>query len=144
MFEFLLWVLQNIVFAPHYLVVALTHPGDWLNWSNPEAVMRFIYYGASVEFFFVVFTTFLVITALGMAWKREILWWGVRILEGFANAVGRTAARGCESGANGYSQCESSSEDDHHDGPPFFQSVSGAGCATQPSRSRHCGTRRPR
>ncbi len=92
MFEFLLWVLQNIVFAPHYLVVALTHPGDWLNWSNPEAVMRFIYYGASVEFFFVVFTTFLVITALGMAWKREILWWGVRILEGFANAVGRTAA----------------------------------------------------
>jgi hypothetical protein len=38
--------------------------------------MRFIYYGASVEFFFVIFTTFLVITALGMAWKREILWTG--------------------------------------------------------------------
>ena len=54
--------------------------------------MRFIYYGASVEFFFVVFTTFLILTALGMAWKREILWTAVRILEAVANAVGRTAA----------------------------------------------------
>ena len=92
MIEFILWVLQNIALAPYYLFVAITNPGAWLNWSNPEAVMRFIYYGASVEFFFVVFTTFLVITALGMAWKREILWTGVRILERFANAVGRTAA----------------------------------------------------
>ena len=37
-------------------------------------------------------TVVILITALGMAWKRDILWWGVRILEGFANAVGRTAA----------------------------------------------------
>ncbi|MCR9068899.1 MAG: C4-dicarboxylate ABC transporter permease [Rhodobacteraceae bacterium] len=90
--EFILWVLQNIALAPYYLFVAITNPGDWLNWSNPEAVMRFIYYGASVELFFVFFTTFLVITALGMAWKREILWGGVRVLEGIANAIGRTAA----------------------------------------------------
>jgi len=54
--------------------------------------MRFIYYGASVEFFFVVFTTFLVITAVGVFWRREILWGCVRVLETFANAVGRTAA----------------------------------------------------
>ena len=90
--EFILWVLQNIALAPYYLFVAITNPGDWLNWSNPEAVMRFIYYGASVELFFVFFTTFLVITALGMAWKREMLWGGVRVLEGIANAIGRTAA----------------------------------------------------
>ena len=90
--EFILWVLQNIALAPYYLFVAITNPGDWLNWANPEAVMRFIYYGASVELFFVFFTTFLVITALGMAWKREILWGGVRVLEGIANAIGRTAA----------------------------------------------------
>ncbi len=92
MIDFILWVLQNIVFAPYYLFVALTNPSAWLNWADPEAVMRFIYYGASVELFFVVFTTFLVVTAVGMVWNRDILWWGVRILEGFGNVVGRTAA----------------------------------------------------
>lgn len=89
MIDFILWVLQNIALAPYHVVMALANPGAWLNWADPEALMRFIYYGASVELFFVFLTTFLVITALGMAWKREILWWGVRILEGFANGVGR-------------------------------------------------------
>lgn len=92
MIDFILWVLQNIALAPYYLFVAITNPGAWLDWSNPEAIMRFIYYGASVELFFVVFTTFLILTVLGMAWNREVLWWCVRVLEGFANAVGRTAA----------------------------------------------------
>ena len=92
MIDFIVWVLQNIVLAPYYLLTALTNPGDWLNWSNPEAVMGFIYYGASVEFFFVIFTTFLVITALGVIWKRELLWSSVRGLETVANFVGRTAA----------------------------------------------------
>jgi hypothetical protein len=67
MIDFIVWVLQNIALAPYHLFVAITNPGAWLNWGNPEAVMRFIYYGASVEFFFVIFTTFLVITALGVA-----------------------------------------------------------------------------
>jgi hypothetical protein len=92
MIDFVVWVLQNIALAPYYLFVAITNPGAWLNWSNPEAVMRFIYYGASVEFFFVIFTTFLVITALGMFWNREFLWNCVRGLEGMANVIGRTAA----------------------------------------------------
>jgi len=89
--DFILWVLQNIAFAPYYLFVAITNPGDWLAWSDPQAVMRFIYYGASVEFFFVLFTTFLVLTAVG-AWKTDFLWGGVRVLETVANVVGRTAA----------------------------------------------------
>ena len=92
MIDFILWLLQGLVLAPYNLVMAIANPGSWLNWSNPEAVMRFIYYGASAEFFFVIFTTLLVITALGMFWRREILWRGVRILEGFGNTVGRTAA----------------------------------------------------
>ncbi len=92
MIDAIVWVLTNFALAPYHLFLALTNPGAWLNWSDNEAVMRFIYYGASVEFFFVVFTTFLVITALGMAWKREILWFCVRMLEGFANGVGRFAA----------------------------------------------------
>ena len=91
MVDFIVWVLQNIALAPVYLLTALTNPADWLNWSNPESVMRFIYYGASVELFFVIFTTFLVITALGI-WRREILWASVRFLESLANIVGRTAA----------------------------------------------------
>lgn len=92
MLDFIQWVLQNIALAPVNLFIAITNPGDWLDWSNPESLVRFIYYGGSVEFFFVVFTTFLVITALGMAWKREILWACVRALEWFANGVGRFAA----------------------------------------------------
>jgi TRAP-type mannitol/chloroaromatic compound transport system permease small subunit len=50
--------------------------------------MRFVYYGGSVEFFFVVFTTFLVITAFGL-WRNTFMWGCVRVLEGFANTVGR-------------------------------------------------------
>lgn len=92
MIDFIVWVLQNIALAPYHLLLAITNPGAWLNWSNPESVMRFIYYGASVELFFVVFFTFLVITALGLFWKRDILWSCVRVLEGIANTVGRTAA----------------------------------------------------
>ncbi|GAA5068656.1 C4-dicarboxylate ABC transporter permease [Roseibacterium beibuensis] len=89
MIDFILWVLQNIALAPYHLFLAITNPAAWLDWSNPESLVRFIYYGGSVEFFFVVFTTFLVITALGMAWKREILWACVRGLEWFANGIGR-------------------------------------------------------
>ncbi len=89
MIDAILWVLQNIALAPYHLFLAITNPADWLAWGDREALARFIYYGGSVELFFVFFTTFLVITALGMAWKREILWAGVRILEGFANGVGR-------------------------------------------------------
>ena len=90
--EFLYWVLESFVLAPYHLLYAITHPGEWLNWSNPESLARFIYYGGSSEFFFVVIFLFVLITALGMAWKREILWFCVRVLEGFANFVGRVAA----------------------------------------------------
>lgn len=92
MIDFILWVLQNIALAPYHLLIAITNPGAWLNWADPASVMRFIYYGASVEFFFVILTTFIVITALGIVWKREILWTGVWILEGIGNTVGRAAA----------------------------------------------------
>jgi TRAP-type mannitol/chloroaromatic compound transport system permease small subunit len=80
---------------------AITHPGEWLawlgGWANAEgeraleikqSLSRFIYYGGSVEFFFVIFTAFLVLTAIGF-WKRNFLWGLVRGLEGLANGVGR-------------------------------------------------------
>ena len=88
MLDAILWFFQNIGLAFYNFGYALTHPSLWLDWSNKEAIMRFVYYGGSVEFFFVVFTAFLVITGIGM-WKTGFMWGVVRVLEGFANTVGR-------------------------------------------------------
>ncbi|WP_370254504.1 TRAP transporter small permease subunit [Nioella sp.] len=101
MFDGILWVLENIAMSFYNLGYAITHPGSWLAWIGgwahaegdrvleiKQSLSRFIYYGGSVEFFFVVFTTFLVITGIGI-WKRNFLWGCVRALEGVANGIGR-------------------------------------------------------
>jgi TRAP-type mannitol/chloroaromatic compound transport system permease small subunit len=87
----IVWLLTNIGMAFFNLGYAITHPQTWLDWSDKEAVMRFVYYGGSVEFFFVVFTTFLVVTGFGL-WKNQFMWGCVRVLEGVANLIGRTFA----------------------------------------------------
>ncbi|CAN0601445.1 unnamed protein product, partial [Ectocarpus sp. 12 AP-2014] len=46
-----LWVLQSIALAFYNFFYAILNPGLWLNWSDPQAIMRFIYYGGSAEFF---------------------------------------------------------------------------------------------
>jgi len=86
-----LWVLQNIALSVYNIGYAITHPSAWLNWSDSAALMRFIYYGGSVEFFFAVFTVFLILTAVGM-WRNSVMWAVVRGLEGFANTTGRVFA----------------------------------------------------
>jgi TRAP-type mannitol/chloroaromatic compound transport system permease small subunit len=86
-----LWLGRNIVMAVYNLGYALSHPGSWLDWSDPEAISRVVYYGGSSEVFFVMFTTFLVITTAGI-WQPRFLWGCVRGLEGFANTLGRVAA----------------------------------------------------
>jgi TRAP-type mannitol/chloroaromatic compound transport system permease small subunit len=85
------WFFGNILTAFSDFAYAVTHPGVWLDWSNPEAVMRFIYYGGSVEFFFVVLDIALVILVIGLI-HRPFLWGVVRVLEGFSNFVGRFIA----------------------------------------------------
>ncbi|MEM1285356.1 MAG: TRAP transporter small permease subunit [Pseudomonadota bacterium] len=92
MIDFLIWLVQSIALAPYHLFLAIVNPHLWLDWGNPEALVRFIYYGGSIEFLFVVLTIFIFITALGMVWKRSILWGGVRGLEWMANTVGRAVA----------------------------------------------------
>lgn len=87
----IVWFFQNIAMAFYNFAYAITHPGLWLDWSNKESLMRFIYYGGSVEFFFVVFATFLVFTAIGI-WRNSFLWGCVRGLETMANTIGRVAA----------------------------------------------------
>ncbi|MEO0637296.1 MAG: C4-dicarboxylate ABC transporter permease [Pseudomonadota bacterium] len=92
MLDAIIWFLSSVALAPYHLFLALTNPSMWLNWSDKEALVRFIYFGGSKELFFVVFVTFLVITALGVFWRRSILWSCVRGLEAFANTVGRIVA----------------------------------------------------
>ena len=95
MLDGIVWFFTNLVMAFYNLAYAITHPMlwlDWLSWANTtedkEAVQRFVYYGGSTEFFFVVFTAFLVATALGF-YKRDFLWKATVALEGVANVVGR-------------------------------------------------------
>lgn len=88
MLDAAVWFFQNIAMAFYNLGYAITHPSLWLDWSDKASIMRFVYYGGSVEFFFVVFTTFLVFTGIGL-WKSGFMWGCVRVLEGFANTVGR-------------------------------------------------------
>ena len=88
MLDAIVWFFKNIGLAFYNLGYAITHPQLWLDWSEKEAIMRFVYYGASIELFFVIFTLFLAVTAVGI-WKRDFMWGCVRGLEGFANTVGR-------------------------------------------------------
>ena len=64
------------VLAFYNFFYAVTHPLQWLSWIGgiesveaKQALMRFIYFGGSVEFFFVVFTTFLLLTGVGL-WRN--------------------------------------------------------------------------
>lgn len=82
---------ENIGLAFVHFWRAISQPSLWLDWSNPEAMARFIYYGASSELFFVILTILLVLTAVGL-WRPGVMWGVVRGLEGFANALGRTVA----------------------------------------------------
>ena len=88
MLDALLWLFQQFGLAFYNAAYALSHPALWLDWSDKKAIMRFVYYGGSVEFFFVVFTTFLMVTAIGL-WRPRVMWGCVRGLEGFANTTGR-------------------------------------------------------
>lgn len=84
----LIWFLTNVALAFYNLGYALTHPMSWLNWSDAETLSRFIYYGASAEFLFVVMVFLAILTGLGL-WRKAIMWGAVRVLETFANGVGR-------------------------------------------------------
>ncbi|PUB19179.1 TRAP transporter small permease subunit [Yoonia sediminilitoris] len=96
------WFFANLIEAVYNLFYALLHPSEWLAWlpyingqmptpEIKESLMRFIYYGASVELFFVVFLIFLIVTIFGFIYNR-FMWGCVRVLEGFANGVGRIFA----------------------------------------------------
>ncbi len=91
MLDGILWFFKNLAMAFYNIFYAVTHPGQWLNWSDSEAMMRFIYYGASQELFFAVLLVFLILTIIGF-WRNNFMWGCVRVLETFANTTGRIFA----------------------------------------------------
>lgn len=91
MVQAVMWLAQNIALGFYNFFYAITHPGLWLNWSDGEAMLRFIYYGGSREFFFVLLDIFIVMTIVGLI-RRQFMWRVTLGLEGFANMVGRLAA----------------------------------------------------
>lgn len=84
----MIWVFTSIGMAFYNFGYAVTHPALWLDWSDKQAIMRFVYYGASGELFFVVLVAFLVLLGVGL-WRNAFMWGCVRVMEGFANTVGR-------------------------------------------------------
>ncbi|MGB3406360.1 MAG: TRAP transporter small permease subunit [Jannaschia sp.] len=98
MLEAITWFVKNLGLAGYNLGYAVLNPGSWLGWTrsfetpeDKESLMRLVYYGASVEFFFVLLAIFLVVTGIGYFF-RDVLWGVVRGLEGVLNWIGRVAA----------------------------------------------------
>lgn len=98
------WFFAHLMEAPVNLVTALLNPSSWLGWIShaslgdkitdqvaAESLIRFIYYGASWELFFVLLFIFFVVTIIGMI-RNGFMWGCVRALEGVANTAGRVAA----------------------------------------------------
>ena len=81
----------NLGFAFYNFFYALSHPSLWLDWSDKQALMRFIYYGASAELLYVVLAAFLILTGIGI-WRKKIMWGTVRLFEGIGNTTGRLVA----------------------------------------------------
>lgn len=92
------WFFGNILEAFYNLFYVILNPESWLAWltglgsdAGKQSLMRFVYYGGSVEFFFVVFIIVLAVTIYGFM-NRQFLWGVVRVLEAFGNSIGRVAA----------------------------------------------------
>ena len=87
----ILWFVQGLFHAVVNLFTALSNPQQWLDWSDKQALMRFIYYGGSTELFFVFLLCFVLIVVAGVLNSR-FMWGFVRVTEGISNTVGRLVA----------------------------------------------------
>ena len=87
----ILWFVQGLLYAVVNIFTALSNPQLWLDWSDKQALMRFIYYGGSTELFFVFLLCFIAIVVAGILNSR-FMWGFVRVTEGISNTVGRLIA----------------------------------------------------
>ncbi|MEL6126470.1 MAG: TRAP transporter small permease subunit [Pseudomonadota bacterium] len=88
MLDALAWFFGNLFGGIMNLFRAIGDPLAWLNWSDPQALIRFIYYGGSTEFFFVLLDLFLIVLIVGLI-RRQFLWGVVRGIEFTHNLLGR-------------------------------------------------------
>ena len=88
LYDGLLWFFQNLLLSFYNIGYAVSNPGMWLDWSEKKSIMRFVYYGGSVEFFFAVLLIFLALFIVGV-FRPAFMWGNIRLLEGFANTIGR-------------------------------------------------------
>ena len=91
----ILWILSQFLSAFPNAYSALSQPNLWLDWiswekttEDKQSLMRFIYYGASIELFFAVSVTLVFYTALAIFY-RPLMWKTVSALETLANTTGR-------------------------------------------------------
>ena len=90
-----LWVFSNFFSAFPNLFAALTQPTLWLDWvswekttEDKQSLMRFIYYGASIELFFALSIILIFYTVIAVFY-RPLMWKTVTSLETLANTTGR-------------------------------------------------------
>ena len=99
MIDALAWFFTNIGLAIYNIAYAIIFPATWLEWMGSigqsfvsdeakTSMMKFIYYGGSVEFFFAVFVFFLTLMVIGLV-RNSFMWGCVRVIEGIGNTVGR-------------------------------------------------------
>lgn len=93
MIDGVIWFFKNLLMAFYNIGYALTHISQWADWSDKQAIMRFVYYGGSKEFFFAALLIFILVTLYGFR-NNGFMWACVRGLEAFANTVGRFFAWG--------------------------------------------------
>lgn len=91
MIDAIVWFLTNIAWGVVNFVRILISPSAWPNFGDMKWLVKFIYYGASVEFFFIVLDIAILILIIGL-WRRSFLWGVVRGIETMNNTIGRVAA----------------------------------------------------
>ena len=65
-YDGVVWFFQNLILAAYNIGYAVSNPELWLDWSEKKSIMRFVYYGGSVEFFFAILLIILVLFFIGV------------------------------------------------------------------------------
>ncbi len=91
MLDALTWLISHLLGGFANLFLFIVSPSAWPTFGEKQWLGQFIYYGASVELFFVVLDIAIFIVAIGL-WHHSILWGIVRGIEALNNAIGRFAA----------------------------------------------------
>ena len=91
MADVILWPLHRVLEGLANLFYLLIEPGAWPDPSDSLGLVRIIYFGASLEFLFVLVDIALIILVIGLL-KPGFLWLVVRGIEGLSNIIGRVAA----------------------------------------------------